>query len=153
MLPCHQGFCVYRKCRFNGASKSHSPWFHVYLFLTLFSISYNIIVSNCKARVQIVHTHTQTNHNEFNNNNFINVSLSLSPRWTRQVIYVKYLQEIIVNYKKDIVCFSPLILFSLQRFFLFSEIEGEREREIHTQQKSQQHWDCDPRYSENPSSF
>lgn len=38
-----------------------------------------------------------------------NVLLSLSPRWTRQVIYVKYLQEIIVNYEKTSFVFPRCV--------------------------------------------
>lgn len=78
--------------------KIHSPWyFFSSLPLLCFQFaSLSLIVDRercvCGALVNSI-----TKRRE---KKIINVLLSLSPRWTRRVIYVKYLQEIIVNYEK-----------------------------------------------------
>lgn len=103
---------LYRKRRFNSVVKTHSPWFRASLFLTLFFFSsiylLNIVLWSFGTNI--------TTDDHTRKKKIINVLLSLSPRWTRRVIYVKYLQEIIVNYEKSSFVFPRWYFFSI--FFL-----------------------------------
>lgn len=73
--------------------KIHSLWFFLSLCLHLF-FSRPLIANTMSVRSRGALVNSTTKKK------IINVLLSLSPRWTRRVIYVKYLQEIIVNYEK-----------------------------------------------------
>lgn len=68
-----------------------------------------------------------------------NVLLSLSPRWTRQVIYVKYLQEIIVNYEKTSFVFPRCVSVAVVAFFFFP---------FHCLNYTEKKRDFDSRYNE-----
>lgn len=120
---------LYRKRRFNSVVKTHSPWFRASLFLTLFffvDISFEYRIVKLWYKYYYGRSHTKKK--------IINVLLSLSPRWTRRVIYVKYLQEIIVNYEKSSFVFPRWYFFFHLLLIVLLLLK----------------WDFDLRYSENP---
>lgn len=128
---------TYWKCRFNGTQNTFAVISCVYHFVSiclsfLHSFTYIHIFLYRIAKhfgIQItiqctntlIHSHwvRKRDREEREKQKVENVLLSLSPRWTRQVIYVKYLQEIIVNYEKTSFVFPVVVVLLLLIFFLF----------------------------------